>query len=481
MAYSKERKKVSEEASWKAKQEASRAALEAVTKSPKESAADKAKRAEEEKVRRAREKQARNLARQKNKEDYARQLKEYQDKRAKEKAEEKARREAEEKTRRESYEKARDSIGNTAEADGGKGRQAVTDYTRKLQEEYKKQQEDRGYAGSSSQARAQLRSSIKDIWNLSTAEARKELRGAYTQNSEAISALMNARSTVSGLVYDKAIGGFTGSLSNSALSLQAAALTVRNKEGMVELQKQILTQKLANRVVLDQIADAVSGQMHSLQASGTQIRNMVLLQRAYVAGYIKQTFGNPEFMANVAATVSIRVNNYVDALTNEKLTELNSKVDSIFLRADGKLASLTSRVNTALNQASRIDVLSAMNKQIDKLTNLTDKLDKSPVGRLVSPLIKDVISSTGKQIDGTFKGGAFSRTVQAIKDKVVGLQGRLNEAKKFVTEKVQMVRDYVNQLKEKAMAAVKVYADRVIGDIKSKISNALTGAVKGMF
>ena len=59
----------------------------------------------------------------------------------------------------------------------------------------------------------------------------------------------------------------------------------------------------------------------------------------------------------------------------------------------------------------------------------------------------------------------------------VEVQQQIQKAKEFIANKVQMVKNYVNDLKQKAIAAVKSYATQIINDITSKIKLNIGGAL----
>ena len=69
--------------------------------------------------------------------------------------------------------------------------------------------------------------------------------------------------------------------------------------------------------------------------------------------------------------------------------------------------------------------------------------------------------------------------VKKVQTKIMSLQENIVKAKRFVAEKAQMVKDYVNNLKKKAQEAVAKFAQKIVADIKSKISSAISGAFGG--
>lgn len=443
--------------------------------------------AEKEKARIKAEHDKRAAARKANEEEYEKQLADYKQKREAELAERKKEREAAAKKRQQEYVEQRKALAEEGETSGKKGYQAVNDYTYTAITQYAAQEEERkktgvGYTGSSAQAKKELKDSIKDLWNMSAGDAVKEVSGAYKGMSSSIDTLKSAKDIVNDLVKGKTVTDGISSLKDASLAIQAAALNAKDKDGMLEIQKAILAQKLASRVVMDQIVDAVQMKMDALKDAGTMIKDTVLLQKAYIAAYVKQTFGNPQFMANVMHVVSIKVDNLVEAMAMEKVADVNKKIDTIFTRVDDKIDKVEKKSYEILDKAAKIDVLESFNSTIDKFTSLDSlqkKLDKSPFGFVLSPIVGAVAAVGNIAVKGMLSASGITGAVAKVQQKIVGLQSQITKAKAFVASRVQMVRDYVNKLKEKAQAAVKKFADQVVADIKSKISSALAGAFAG--
>lgn len=443
-------------------------------------AAAEKKRREEERAKRA-------AARKANEEEYETKLAEYKKQHEAEKLKYKQERADAAVKRHEEYVKQRKELAEQAEESGKNAYKSVNDYTYTAVEQYKQQEEQRkktgtGYTGSSAQAKQELKDSIKDLWNMSTKDAAEELSGAYKGLSPSIDTLKNAKGTIKDILDNNIKGQGLDALKNSSLALQAAALNATDKDGMLEVQKAILTQKLSARVVMDQITDAVQMKVDTLQDAGTAVRNTLLLQRAYVAAYIKQTFGNPQFMANVTKVVSIKVDNYVEALAMEKVKTIDKKIDTIFTRIDDKLDKVSKKTNKLLDKVEKINVLESFNSAIDKFTSLgglQKKLEKSPFGIILSPLVGAVSAVGSASVKIMLTSAGITGAVAKVQQKIVGLQSKIADARAFITSRIQMVRDYVNKLKEKAKAAIKQFANKVVADIKSKISSAVAGAFGG--
>lgn len=462
--------------------QAEKAAKEQERKRKKE---EEKKRREAEKAekakKRAEDKKRRDEVRKQNRQEYDDQLAKYKKQRAEEKAAAKKKRAEEAQKRHDEYVQQRKEIAERAKQNGEADYKAVNDYTYSAVKAYEEQEANGGYKGSSAQAKKELKESLKDIWNISTASAQEELSGAYSGISSSIDTFKNAKDTVSG-IYKDALSQGAGMLGNAKLTYQAALLNAGDKDAMLDIQKQILTQKLTDRMIMDQIVDNVQNQMLNFKDAGTAIRNTLLIQRAYVAAYIKQTFGNPQFVANVTKVVSLKVNNYIEAMANEKAAEINNKIDSAFTKVDGKIDKVSNQIISYLDKAEKIDIVAKMNSALDKVTSIQDRIDKkiekfnnSPVGIFLSPLIQSVAAVAVPGIQNMLVSNKIVDAVTKVKDKIVNLQKGIAKAKEFVTQKVQMVKDYLNQLKEKAKAAVQAFANKIVADIKSKISSALGG------
>ena len=499
------RKKVSDQQDkeWKEKQkadEATRKAKAAEEKKQRDAQKEaerqeKAKQREEQKaqdkIRRQEGHERREKEREQNKKEYNEALDKYKKERAEKKAKEKQEREEAAKKRQEEYVKQRDAKSKEGEETGKNAYKQINDYTYTQKENYRQQVKDGGYKGTTADAKADLKNTLSDLWNMGTGDARKELSGAYKDISPSIDVFKNARSTVQGLYKNTVIGGVTEMAGNAQMALSAGALAAVDKDGMVNLQKIILSQKLADRAVLDNIMDAVNGQMQTFKDAGSAIKNAFLVQQAYVTAYVKQTFGNPQFMKNVTGVVAIKVGNYVEAWTNEQvnkyMNKANEKIDKVFTRVDQKIDKISSKIDGALDKVDKltqIDLLGKMNDKIDKFTSLQglqNKLNKSPLGALLSPIVGTVGSVGGVAIKGMFAQTGITSAVSKIQEKMVGLHDKIVKAKEFVQQKVQMVKNYINDLKEKAKAIVTDFANKIVSDIKSKIQSAVAGAIGGGF
>ena len=442
----------------------------------------KEKEKAEDKTRREQEHEKRVEQRAQNKKEYDDALAKYKEERAKAKEKQTEERAQEAMKRHDEFAKQHNELVKQGTDQGATAYKKINDYTYTEYEKWKEQEANGGYKGTSAQAKKELRDSISDIWNASTKDARDELSGAYKNVSGSVDALKNARQTMQDLYKGKVLGDGINGLSNSALNIQVAAMAVHDKNGMVDLQKAILTQKLADRMLLDNIADAVSNQMYSFQTAGANIKYAYLAQKAYVSAYIKQTFANPQFMANITKVVATKVDNYVEALTNEQVAKIGTKIDNVFTKVDKKLDRITYKATTTLDKLSKINILESMNDKIDKLTSLSGlqkKLDKSPVGFLLSPLVSGVASVGGLAVKGLFASTGITSAVARVQAKIFNLQKGIVKAKAWVTQKVQMVKNYVNTLKEKAKAVVTSFANKIVADIKSKIKNVATGMFGG--
>lgn len=492
-----------EDKDWKARQKADEAKRkEQSAEEKKQRAAQKeaekqerAKQREEQKaqdkVRRQQDHERREKEREQNKKEYNDALDKYKKERAEKKAKEKQEREKAAKKRQEEYVKQRDAKAKEGDEAGKNAYKQINDYAYTQKENYRQQVKDGGYKGTSAEAKADLKNTLSDLWNMGTGDARKELSGAYKDISPSIDVFKNARSTVSDLYKNNVLGGVTEMAGNAQMALSAGALAAVDKDGMVNLQKIILTQKLADRAILDNITDAVNGQMQNFKDAGTAIKNAYLVQHAYIAAYVKQTFGNPQFMKNVTGVVAIKVGNYVEAWTNEQVNKykdkINNKIDTIYTRVDQKIDKISSKIDGALDKVDKltqIDLLSKMNDKIDKFTSLQglqNKLNKSPLGALLSPIVGTVGAVGGVAIRGMFAQTGITSAISKIQEKMVGLHDKIQQAKAFVQQKVQMVKNYINDLKEKAKAIVTDFANKIVGDIKSKIQSAVTGAIGGGF
>lgn len=261
----------------------------------------------------------------------------------------------------------------------------------------------------------------------------------------------------------------------------AKALAENSKETQLTLETLKMTQKMSAQVVIDTITQQIYNQKQIWKTAGKTISDMALLQKAYISAYIKNTFGNPEFMKKVTDSVSVAVNNYIDATIDEKINNLDKKVDNTFTKIDNKINTVTNKINNKLDKLQKLDILSSINKKLDKCLSLDSfeaKMNKNPVtAALAAPLLTCARATTAI-VSTMITSSKFVSNIKAVQNKIVRIQNSINNAKKLVKEKVQQLKTYVNNLKNQAVAVVKSYATKVINDIASKISISGVGAIK---
>jgi len=215
------------------------------------------------------------------------------------------------------------------------------------------------------------------------------------------------------------------------------------------------------------------------------------MQKAYINTYLKNTLGNPEFMAKVSKNIGDQVGKYVDALSNEKINEVNTRldeagkkidtaIDNTFSRVTSKIDDTTQKISTKLDDLSKLNIVNDINSKLEKslsLESFEKRLDSNPLTQILSPSIMSICNAGQLSIMNSFKQPKMLETITKVQTKIKAVQENLKKAKDFIANKTKQLKEYVDNLKKKATEAVKQFANKVVADIKNKISVAVTGAL----
>lgn len=246
-----------------------------------------------------------------------------------------------------------------------------------------------------------------------------------------------------------------------------------NKDTQLSLATLKLTQKMSAQVVIDTMAEQIRNQKQLWKSMGKTMSDTILLQKAYINSYIKNTFGNPEFMKKVSTAVSAQVTNYVDATIDEKMVSVNKKINNTFTKVTDKVNSTTNKVNSKLDTLSKINIVKSINDKLDSCLSLSSfeaKMNKNPLTKALAGPLMLCAKSTTNVVTNLISSSTFVKTLKAAQSKIVNLQKAISAAKEKALEKVQQLKNYVTKLKNQAIAAVKSYASKIVSDIVSKIS-----------
>ena len=393
-------------------------------------------------------------------------FKEYQDAMAKNRAEQKKKLETQAAERKKAIDKNKQALEQNAKDDAKK--------TSDKLDEYIKNSKPDTFTGTAKDAK----NNLKQIGKILTEDLKTEVKNSSGSNEygtigyakDMINQLKNP------LDFSK-----NSVLKDPATEKLAKALAKNSMETKFSLETLKMTQKMSAQVVIDTITQQIYNQKQIWKAAGKTISDMALLQKAYISTYIKNTFGNPEFMKKVTDSVSVAVNNYIDATIDEKINNLDKKVDNTFTKIDNKINTVTNKINNKLDKLQKLDILSSINKKLDKclsLDSFESKMNKNPVTAALAAPLLTCARTTTSIVSTMITSSKFVSNIKAVQNKIARIQNSISNAKKLVQEKVQQLKTYVNNLKNQAVAVVKSYATKVINDIASKISISGVGAIK---
>lgn len=367
-----------------------------------------------------------------------------------------------------------------AQKDAEEARKTATEALKKYKES------DGYYNGSAKDALQDMKRTVKDIFKATTSGISKEMSESLKSTEEG--SLGKAKEKIA-----EVFGGITGNKDSSSIiaklkgGLSQEDLAALVQKSALDLQKDLTTGQLTEQIIIDSIARRVQEQMDSIKSLASSTVSAFLIQKAYINAYLKETFGDPEFVAQITSIVSQKVDNYLDALTAESLRKLNTtvtkKIDNTFTRIETKIDTTTKKINAKLDRLTKLDLLTSLNEQISKVTSLDsliNKMNKNPVLSLFTPVVQAVSDAGAMVIQAQFYKPKFLTKIAHVQEKIISVQKALNKAKEFVQQKTQMIKTYIENLKQKAMNAVTQYATRIVNDIKSKISVAVSGAIGGL-
>lgn len=360
---------------------------------------------------------------------------------------------------------------------------ALDEFTKQDIEDAKDMSKHKTFSGTSAQAKEKLASDMKNILNITTGEATATVKAAYDASKKYASSQGGAGEIVNGIITGKIFKNPKPML----LGYTEEQLANMTSQSLLDLEKLNCSDRLAETIIIDNIADSIMKQKEAFTSSFGSYKEAFILERTYITAYFKQTFGNPEFIKGVRAKVYVGVSDYIDALSQEQLDKFTAKadqkIDKIFNKVDGKIDRVTSKIDkitTKLDNLTKIDILSSISNKIDStfsLNSLQNKLNKTFLGSLIAPTVGAIGQSIGNIVKLNFTSMKFMKSITAIQDKIKVVQQQIQKAKEFIANKVQMVKNYVNNLKQKAIDAVKTYASKIISDITSKIKLSIGGAL----
>ena len=372
-----------------------------------------------------------------------------------------------------------------------------TDINKQYQETMKKQT-----PKTSAEALKNMKSDLGNLFNSIINPAQSELSAAW--NKSGSKTLDAARKQVAG-IYNSSIWGKTAEEQKGILGLSSG--NALSNAAMLLAQQQLLTGKLTQTSIIDMIAGQIASKekQEEMKKIATGALSFYDVQKTYISQYLINTFGNPEFLSNVNNIVYKNVTDYVnvwstemaavgskqletylsqfDKQTKEFTTQVDNftkKFDSTFEKLEPKIKDVTKRITEKLDNVDKINILQSINDNITDLfsmKSIQNKLKSSPYGQFALPIVTTVGNLAGLKINKFLSTPKNIESVKKFSAKLKNFASKLTEAKNFVTSRLKMVKEFVNTLKEKAVAFVKEFATKIVADISSKISVNIAGVL----
>ena len=328
----------------------------------------------------------------------------------------------------------------------------------------------------------QMKKDAKNILEISTSSLTTEVKTALSElnGSSEIKAVQDIVNSSA-----KGIGEIKSILKNG---LSSNDLNVLSNEAYLKYMQDLVTDEMTAQSILDAISMQVYDNYGNILKTATQTATDVfLIQKAYISAYMKNTFGNPEFVSDIRNTMAQNVEKYLNSLTDNTITnygkKIDKKIDNTFTRISTELDKSTGKIISKLDNLTKVDLLENINDKITKsfsFQSLADELNKNPITAIFAGDILEIGNVVSLSITSKLKDDKFMKIIGGVQDKILKISKQVQAAKEFIANEIQAVKDYVNKLKEKAMEAVKKFATKVIDDIKSKISGATADAISGV-
>ena len=360
--------------------------------------------------------------------------------------------------------------------------EAAKNVQKYVAEQIKANTEKKEQVVSSSEALKEMKDNVKNVWkNLVS-----PISGSLSDASKAIKADDAAKSIVDEIKKTAQGIGKIEDLIKGASGLSNEDLIKLSTKSLLDFQKDILSQNLTQQAVLDSITKRIAEQEGNIAKLAQNLTDQYLVQKAYINTYLKNTLGNPEFMEKMSKDIGNQVNKYIDALSNEKINSVNNQVDKVidntFSRVTNTIESTTTKISTKLDNLLKLDIVNDINSKLEKSLSLEafeKKLNANPLTQILSPSIMAICQTGQSSILNSFKQPKMLEAITKVQTKIKAVQENLKKAKEFIANKTKQLKEYVDNLKKKATEAVKQFANKVVADIKSKISVAIGNAIGG--
>lgn len=318
-----------------------------------------------------------------------------------------------------------------------------------------------------------LESTIKDIFSKKDSTV-----------NEAVTTFNKAKKEVEKVIKtSKDVQSF---LKDPKKGLQELAVKTLSNEKYLSILTDVFSGKVTEASILDAIGGNIAGKIGDLKNMTQNITEQFLLKKAYISAYIKETFGNVEYMKSLMQDMSKKIGDKIKNMAYEKLNYLTSnisqKIDSVFSNVTSKIDQITSKVFTKIDTLTKIVSLEGITKKLEgvlSLDSLKSKLESTAFGKILSSPVMNLASSLKTKFMSTLNLSKYTQVLTKVTAVIQKIQSAVTKAKEFIQNKIQMVKEYVTALKEQAVNMVKEYANKIVSDITSKID--VSGAIGGCF
>ena len=268
--------------------------------------------------------------------------------------------------------------------------------------------------------------------------------------------------------------------------LQELAVKTLSNEKYLSILTDVFSGKVTEASVLDAIGGNIASKIGDIKNMAQNITEQFLLKKAYISAYIKETFGNAEYMKNLVQDMSKKIGEKIQNLAYEKLGSFadkgTQKLDGVFSTVGSKVDQITSKVLTKIDTLTKIISLENITKKLEgvlSLDSLKSKLEGTAFGKILSNPIMNLATNLKDKFMKTLNLSKYTQVLSKVTAAIQKIQGAITKAKEFIQNKIQMIKEYVTALKDQAINMVKEYASKIVSDIASKIS--ISGTIGGCF
>lgn len=299
----------------------------------------------------------------------------------------------------------------------------------------------------------------------SSPSTRERIIDTITEKDEVLGAAIKDTTDAMNSANQKTVAAvkakqYTEKATKAELEQQVTTLT----QQMTELS---LTNAIANKIV---VASKVNGASQS--------------EKTLAEAYCKQTFGDQSFMDTMSTAIRSSINTMIETEEQNYIDRTNSKlnttavVDSVGITFNAS----TTRTIEKLDVTTKLDIVKNLNDKILNVSNLTalnEKLSSTALGNLLKPTINDVLAKAVLHADGLISNVNFVKIIQEKQNLVLQQETVFNNFVLKAKHDELIVKQTIEEWKQKQYAVAQAYANRIISTISDSIISSVKGAISG--